>query len=102
MCDLISREAATKAIEELISARYEWLIDARDEIKGLDAAICEIQNLPTAEKTGKWINDKGLYRCSVCNELWCDWWASCVSIERMNKIMHYCPNCGARMGEKEE
>lgn len=52
---------------------------------------------------GEWINDKGIYRCSACNELWLAWWASVVSIERMNKEMRFCPNCGAKMdGERKE
>lgn len=58
MSDLISRQAAIEAIEDLISARREWLCDARDEIKGLDAAICEIENLPSAQPE--------LIRCKDC------------------------------------
>lgn len=62
--------------------------DAIDEMPAVNAV---------ERKRGMWINDKGFYRCSACNELWCHWWASCVPIERMNKIMHFCPNCGADM-----
>lgn len=51
---------------------------------------------------GMWVNDKGLYRCSECNELWTEWWVNVVPIERMNKMMKYCPNCGARMDEDWE
>lgn len=57
MSDLISRQAAIDAIEELIRARRGWMNSnlARDEISGLDAALCEIYNLPTA---------------GVCYEVW--------------------------------
>lgn len=59
---------------------------------------------PTVDPTKHrhWINDKGLYKCSVCNELWCHWWANTVPIEKMNKMMRFCPNCGAKMSEVEE
>lgn len=50
---------------------------------------------------GRWVNDKGLYKCSECNELWTHWWAAVVPIERMNKMMKYCPNCGADMRGEE-
>lgn len=62
----------------------------------LDEAM---EKTPTIDpvKHGHWINDKGLYKCSVCNELWCHWWANTVPIERMNKMMRYCPLCGAKM-----
>ena len=52
-------------------------------------------------KHGRWVNDKGLYKCSECNELWTHWWVNVVPIERMNKIMKYCPNCGAKMDADE-
>ena len=51
---------------------------------------------------GKWINDKGLYKCSVCNEFSIAGWANCIPIEQMNKTMKYCPNCGARMDAKDD
>lgn len=51
---------------------------------------------------GKWINDKGLYKCSVCNNFTITGWANCISIEQMNKTMKYCNNCGAKMKGVEE
>lgn len=52
---------------------------------------------------GHWINDKGLYMCSVCKHLWSElWWVEIVPLEKMNKIMPYCPNCGAKMDGGEE
>lgn len=68
---------------------------------GTQAIEYVIDQQPTVDaepvKHGQWINDKGLYKCSVCNELWCHWWANTVPIERMNKMMRYCPLCGAKM-----
>ena len=56
----ISREAAVEVLEKLISARRVWLRagSARDEIKGIDAAICEMLNLPTAQPE--------IVRCKDC------------------------------------
>lgn len=44
-----------------------------------------------------WVTDKGLYKCSYCNNLWLHWWAIVMPIERMNKEMPYCPKCGKYM-----
>ncbi len=46
---------------------------------------------------GRWINDRGLYRCTACGELWTIGWATCISLEQMNKNCPYCPQCGAVM-----
>ena len=105
MNDTISRQAAIDAIEELISARREWLSDnARDEIKGLHAAICEIQNLPTAEKVGKWIKYKNgaSWYCSECTTD--DYYAYAWDCNTGEYELQdsYCPNCGARMDEVEK
>ena len=63
-----------------------------------------VDSAPTVEerKKGKWINDKGLYKCSSCGELWVHWWASVVPLNRIYKELRYCPYCGAEMGEREE
>ena len=55
------------------------------------------KEMPSAEperKTGKWIDNNGLYQCSVCKHIWSElWWTETCPIDRMNKMMHYCPNC---------
>lgn len=66
-------------------------------IKAKEMAI-EALKQPERKK-GKWLNDKGLYKCSSCNELWTHWWAVCMEPERMYKEMKYCPYCGAKMEE---
>ena len=85
MDDLISRQAAIDA-----------LIEGFFPKRGIDAAICAIEDLPSAERQGKWVNEKyrwiksismwwsAAYECSVCGEAGIKDW-------------HYCPNCGARM-----
>ena len=63
-----------------------------------------VKTAPTIEakplKHGRWINDKGLYKCSVCNNFIITGWD--IPIEQMNKTMKYCNNCGAKMDEVEE
>lgn len=71
---------------------------------GFAKAAIIANGLPTIDpvKHGKWINDNGLYKCSVCNELWTGWWAVVCPEERMYKEMKYCPNCGTKMERSEE
>lgn len=79
---------------------------------GIDEAPYEyaetvIDKLPTVDaepvKHGKWIDDKGMYKCSVCNNLWAHWWIAACSEGWMDKEMKFCPNCGAKMdGERRE
>ena len=62
----------------------------------------DIREMPIIEaepKHGWWINDKGLYKCSVCNNFTITGWD--IPIEQMNKTMKYCNNCGARMDGEE-
>lgn len=53
-------------------------------------------------KTGHWINDRGLYKCTSCGELWTECWASCVPLAQIYKELKYCPKCGAYMMEEQE
>lgn len=93
MNGLISRRAAIKAIDDLPNC-YNGYSDTYDKAY----IIGVLEELPSVEpKHGKWINDRGLYKCSACGNLWTTWWAVVVPEERMNKEMKYCPNCGARM-----
>ena len=106
MDDLISRQTT---IDTLRKYKTEPNIsDDESEIKGyndgIDLAISVLSTLPSAQpeqKKGKQLNDKGLYKCSSCNELWVHWWAVVVEPVRMYKEMKYCPNCGAKMGEEQ-
>ena len=72
MDDLISRKAAVIAIRRTAEPLY------RGEDNVIPAEYEDaIMKLPTIDpvRHGKWVNDKGLYRCSVCGELWTAWWA---------------------------
>lgn len=92
--DCISRQAAIDAVLELIEARRRWASDARGEINGLDAAMCEINNLPSAQPS---VSD-----CLGCN---------CPKMERLKEQKTFSEmvrlhdaetHCGAYMrgGEK--
>lgn len=91
--DCISRQAAVDALMELVEARYKWKSDASGEIKGINAAYCAIEDLPSAQPQrmrGKWIGGE-FGRCSVCGHEGnaSDIWNGCKGI--------FCPNCGAAL-----
>lgn len=82
MNDLISRQAAI----ELIESEYSrW-----GEEYGITDVLCDLDDLPTAEKKGKRLPlGEGWAECSSCEHL-----------ERAAGLRwNYCPNCGARMEE---
>lgn len=87
--DLISRQAA---IETVCYNCTE---------KGICNGVCDdtnrLRELPQIEpKRGKWIYDKGLYRCTACNNLLtvAGW---DIPEEQIYKSFKFCPNCGAKM-----
>lgn len=99
MNDLISRQAAIDALIELTVQRDEW--DSKEgfaQKRGIDAAICAIEDLPSAERCGRWIMhiddlfpEESTMECDQCHEeqpLECD--------------DKYCPNCGAQMSPPDE
>jgi len=87
MADLIDRQAAIKAIENLQDC-YNGFSDTYDKA----CIIGALEEVPPAQRTGRWIEHKdypGLaYLCSEC-----DYFTTLKS--------HYCPYCGARMEEQE-
>lgn len=85
MGDLISREQAIDAVD--IGNLHRGIVEALQNI---------ISELPSAEKTGKWINHKDEHRCSCCGEVVTgDWYYE-------DDAYSYCPNCGARMVNENE
>lgn len=92
MNDLIDREQAISKLEGLIIARQAWLSDGSAEIRGIDAAICELATLPSTEKIGRWVEEhlvtRDLVYCSECR------FGKSLDDHRS---YNYCPNCGARM-----
>lgn len=89
MNELVSRQAAIKAIDDLPNC-YNGYSDTYDK----SYIIGVLEELPTAEpKKGKWtdhtcINWHG-YHCSVCDY-------------ETQRATNYCPNCGARMERSED
>lgn len=93
MSDLISRQAAIKAIEDLQDC-YNGFSDTYDKA----CIIGVIEEVPTVEpmKHGRWKhhqygNTAGYYECDNCGK---------INSYKSN----YCPKCGAQMdlGEVEE
>lgn len=93
MDDLISRQAAIDAI--LHCENHDMKHDFEFN-EGLIVAMNALDELPTAEKKGKWIKDRlsstlggsyGVYRCSECES----------SYQDIGYGWNYCPNCGAKM-----
>ena len=70
--------------------------------KPIIAGVINLLRMDVQEvKHGRWVNDNGLYKCSVCNTFTITGWANCIPIDYMNKTMRYCPHCGARMDLEE-
>lgn len=99
MSDLIDRQAAIDAIDELILARIGWLFDRRRELKGLNAARTAIEKLPPAQperKNGKWIEKEGnAYKCSCCGK-------QIITNPDYIKAHKFCFSCGADMRGEEQ
>lgn len=95
MSDLIDRQDAIALFYK--HPNIDWTtLDVMNELKSLPSAQPE-------QKKGKWIDNKGLYQCSCCKHIWSElWWIESCPIDRMNKIMRFCPNCGAEMRERRE
>ena len=96
MDDLISRQAAIKAVNEAI-ADYIPTLYGRYEALPLEMAMA-IKRLPTADpvRHGKWITESGLAVCSICGRTTSETYID--GSEEWN----YCPFCGAKMDGGEE
>ena len=95
---LIDADAVVTALIDADLIKWQSQADRVQEV---------IDTISTIEpKHGRWIYDGkggyGLYKCSECNEFWSHWYADVIPIERMNKILKFCPNCGAKMDEESD
>lgn len=90
MSDLISRKAVMNHIE---NEYREW----GEEYDALQI-LGDIEDMPSAEKRGKWIISKvnGQYQCSNCGMFT---GLTAEDVESGFYLMKYCGNCGARMEE---
>ena len=107
MSDLIDREAL---LDELWKQRrnYQLMDDTQTADKimhGLYRAEQALKDAPTIDAVpvvhGEWVfqgtgGSMGTKTCSVCG------YQSWQSKLRMANMGNYCPNCGARMGERRE
>lgn len=101
MNDLISRQEA-----------LDHYCDVCEGVACIDCPFCKdiiiggcklcdyIDNLPSAQKTGKWvyIGIRGRFpacECSVCGNVENADWAV------LSDNVNYCPNCGAKMVKEE-
>lgn len=125
MSDLISRQAAIDAIEKLISARLDWRSDSSGERQGLNAAMCAIEDLPSAQPSTQLIAESKVSKEDMSELLaekveaikaelvqpktgrWIfkrppdDWIMSIYECDQCHcweeGRTNYCPNCGAKM-----
>lgn len=100
MSDLISRQAAIELIE---SESKKWGSEYE-----LSDVLCDLSDLPSAEKTGHWIEKNRVYSEESHIE---DWQSCCCSVcghYDTRPYMYYfdepnyCSYCGARMVGEEE
>ena len=84
MDDLISRQAA---IEEIV----QNVLHDKEGKCSVFGALFVLENLPTAEKHGKWIDYCGGVKCDQCG-------FECDDTYYLGEA-NFCPNCGARMEE---
>lgn len=87
--DLISRQAAIKAIENLQDC-YNGFSDTYDKA----CIIGALEDVPSAQRTGRWVVNRDstgcMYgRCTSCG------------MKHYEGRTKYCPNCGARMEIKD-
>ena len=88
MSDLISRQAAIKAVGATTWAGFR------------------LEKLPSAQperKTGKWVDDGTEFGlcCSECETTFDDYFEGNKEEIQLRKIPKFCPNCGADMrGDK--
>ena len=99
-----SAEQREKLVEILDKFQYDWndyignnkyfLIDDHIEL-----ANHLISNGVTVRESGRWIKTEVGSNCSVCGLNVTSWSGDYDGYERERGIclMHYCPNCGARM-----
>ena len=105
--DTINRQAVIDACLKLSEARRKWdTAEGRAEMRGIDAVMCAIHDLPSAQPErmrGEWVEDDDgwdgeIWRCSECDAVF-----TLNDGTPEENGYNFCPNCGADMrGEDDE
>lgn len=89
--DLIIRKPTQKnesnTLDALDCVSRQAAIDCVNRAVTQEAARWAIKELPSAQRTGRWIENSGNIACSECHIIW------------LHRRTAFCPNCGARMKE---
>ena len=92
MNDLISREQATSIIQTWL--KHSGYSEGERNMMG--CTIQMLEDLPSAQKTGKWIEHEDwydtYYECSSCGEEF-----SLIEGTPKDNGYNYCPSCGTKM-----
>lgn len=87
--DVIYRQQAIEELRDVIVKDVQFGDELTDGYNdGIDMAITVISKLPSAQRTGEWIQKPNIYGVAYCSE--CDY-------ELHTNDTNYCPNCGADM-----
>lgn len=96
MDDLIRRQDAIGKVKDWM----KFIGYSHGERSVMECTIQMLEELQSAQKTGKWIHDgkdfphgNDWIHCSVCGKL---------GINVPADLTNYCPHCGARMEREEE
>ena len=105
MAEYIEREAVVKRVQEIYCVGCNSYHGVRCRACGTGDAIDIIEDFPTADVApvvhGRWIKDneksalhiEAIYLCSACHNY--EAWGK-------TEKTPYCPNCGAKMDERDE
>lgn len=104
MSDIISREALRQAMYhkafETDTDWQRWDSGCWIRYKMFERVL---ESMPSAQKTGRWVDDKiAFYR--QCSECGANVRANLyeVFLDCDIRGLHYCPNCGAKMGGDDD
>ena len=103
MSDLIDRQAAIKAIEDLQDC-YNGFSDTYDKA----CIIGALEEVPPAQRTGRWIIKENpgteWYRvtCSACGEDVSSVIPTIGFFPNVKALWDFCPNCGCAMKGEDE
>lgn len=92
--DLISRQALIDALTHFTN--LSW-----DKLKIIFPMLTVVEDMPSAERRGRWIDMGDFEQCSVCHGTHLKVVQTYYGEATWVKTP-YCPNCGARMDLEDE